>query len=146
MSRAVRMDCQYRKPNTLYKSSWAWYVVVKSILTILLSLFEFNNLPSILSFSIIYQWLYQLFYNTPLSWLIFSKIPKIPLETYKINNWFILLEVSKKNMKIFMWPLYTTWKFVYKFQVFFLVYLFSRKIIFFMWYMRENFLIWEIIA
>jgi hypothetical protein len=41
-----------------------------------------------------------LLYNTQLGWDFFSKIPKIPLETYKINNWFISLEVSKKY-KIF---------------------------------------------
>ena len=88
---------------------------------------EFNDLPSTLSISIIYRRFYQLFYNMLLGWTFFSKILKILLETYKINNWFNYLTRSfKKNMKIFMWPPYTIWKFVYKFQVF-SVYLAFRK-------------------
>ena len=91
-------------------------ISLERIYSIPLSLFKFNDLSSTLSLSIIYRWLYQLFYNTLLGWTLFSKIA---LEIYNINSWFISSEVSK-NYEFFLWPPYTTWEVVYKFQFFFL--------------------------
>lgn len=69
------------------------------VYSIPLSSFEFNE-PSTLSLCIIYWRLYQLSYNIPLGWAIFSKIF---LWTYKVNNWFISLGVLKNT---FMRPIY----------------------------------------
>jgi hypothetical protein len=62
------------------------YLIIERIYSMPLNLFEFNNLPSTFSFynipatlSIVLQYAIRL-------GILFKKIPKIPLWTYKVNN------------------------------------------------------------